>query len=159
MYQGSMKISKRVTVLFGMFLFYLVLGICGVILQYWYPDIAGTDSRLTLVFLGCSVLFGGMVAYHLYRNHRDPAWIKIMDKPYQDERWMRVQEKGASVALCAVLFLLILCSVYAEYLCRILLGITDAVAVHAIHELFLYLAFISLGILLLSIVYYYYARV
>ncbi len=72
---------------------------------------------------------------------------------------MRVQEKGASVALSAVLSLLLLCSVYAEYLCRILLGITDAAAVHAMHELFLYLAVISLGITFLSIVYYYYARV
>lgn len=153
-----MNISKRVTALFGLFLVYLVLGICGVVLQYWYPDIAAMNSRMPLICLGGSVLFGGMIVYNLYWNHRDPARIKITDKPYQDERWIRVLEKGAVVALYAVLFLLLLCSVYAEYLCRILLGITDAAAVHAIHSLFLYLVFISLGITFLSIVYYYYTR-
>jgi len=118
MCQGSMRISKRVTVLFGIFLFYLVLVTCGVVLQYWYPDIPATDSRIILGAVGC-VGFGGMAVYHLYRSHRDPTWLKITDKPYQDERWMRVPEKGASVALYAVLFLLLLCSVYVEYLCRI----------------------------------------
>jgi hypothetical protein len=122
-------------VLFGMFLFYLVLVTSGVVLRYWYPDIPATDSGIILGAIGC-VGFGGMAVYHLYRSHRDPAWIKITDKSYQDARWVRVQEKGASVALYAVLSLLLLCSVYAEYLCRILLGMTDVAVVHAIHELF-----------------------
>ncbi|MDV0441391.1 hypothetical protein [Methanorbis furvi] len=155
-----MKITKRLFSLCLIFAFFLVCGILGLLLEYLYPNVPPGPGLSGVTYGIIGVVVGGcFILGCLYRYRRDPAEMKIDDKPYQDERWLRVQEKGASSTFYVVLGLLFLCVTYVQYICEIFLGISDMVIVENISRMFLSLMLLSVGALVVFVIHYYYAKV
>ncbi|HJK78341.1 MAG TPA: hypothetical protein O0Y06_00260 [Methanocorpusculum sp.] len=150
-----MKFTNKITVFFVLGIWFLIVGCAGIGFQMIQPEsFRGEVAATIFIPAGCALLL-----YVLYRMHQyrlNPVMFAADEKQKPDERMVRVQEKGAMVALMTSFFSLFFCAYYAEYICTIVLGVTDPSAIHSLGLLFCCLGMFSACVSFLSMFYYYY---
>ncbi|MDU9376773.1 hypothetical protein McpSp1_14000 [Methanocorpusculaceae archaeon Sp1] len=152
-----MKFTSKLWVFLMLGIWVLITGVAGVIFQMLQPEsFRGETTATVYIPAGCLIL--ACVAYRVYQYHKNPNLVAADDKQRPDERLLRVQEKGAVVAISTTFFSMLFCAIYAEYICTIFLGITDPAVIRSLGLLFGVIGLFNAGVFFLSIIYYYYAR-